>query len=332
MKYLFFTLVMLLCIYLALHSEKDKISFLSKEHSYSIKGVAIILIILNHMGGIYGIRYLTPLGGIGVSMFLICSGYGLTTSYNKNGLKNYWIKKINYVLIPYMTIEILVTLFRNENTFRNVILDLFILNTKHPYGWYLKLLLLWYIVFFIIGKLGLLSKSKVYLFYVLSILMIVYPDSLWAEQALSFPIGVTLTYYKDDILKIIDEKRYLYKILLFTGIIFLGIKQIDILNEIPYFIFNIIQMLIKLPIACSICIYIYIFSEKIKNNLFREVGVISYSLYLIHGYTINCLIDLNYINIVFFLMITLSISYIFEKIVCTRIRNKIYKIKLSSII
>ena len=35
-------------------------------------------------------RIFTPLGGIGVAMFLILSGYGLNESFKKNGLDGFW--------------------------------------------------------------------------------------------------------------------------------------------------------------------------------------------------------------------------------------------------
>lgn len=38
-----------------------------------------------------GIQFI---GGIGVALFLICSGYGLEVSYEKNGLKDFWMKRM----------------------------------------------------------------------------------------------------------------------------------------------------------------------------------------------------------------------------------------------
>jgi peptidoglycan/LPS O-acetylase OafA/YrhL len=66
---------------------------MSKEHFQYIKGLAILAVIIGHIGNFSGKARFTPLGGIGVALFLFCSGYGLTKSYEKNGLENYWMKK-----------------------------------------------------------------------------------------------------------------------------------------------------------------------------------------------------------------------------------------------
>jgi peptidoglycan/LPS O-acetylase OafA/YrhL len=58
---------------------------LNKTHSTIYKGIAILLIITCHFMGRFGhgIRVFTPLGGIGVAIFLILSGYGMNESWNK---------------------------------------------------------------------------------------------------------------------------------------------------------------------------------------------------------------------------------------------------------
>ena len=62
---------------------------LSKEQTLLLKGIAILMVILGHMS------YITWGGAGGVTIFLILSGYGIHESFKKNGLKNYWKKKIS---------------------------------------------------------------------------------------------------------------------------------------------------------------------------------------------------------------------------------------------
>lgn len=57
--------------------------FLSRTHQTIYNGVAALIIMLQHVGGSFGTRAFTPLGGTGVAMFLIASGYGLNESYKK---------------------------------------------------------------------------------------------------------------------------------------------------------------------------------------------------------------------------------------------------------
>ena len=65
--------------------DKDtNLSFCDKNHFEILKGIAIVLVITCHMMGNSGVAWFTPLGGIGVAIFLFCSGYGVYYSLYKN--------------------------------------------------------------------------------------------------------------------------------------------------------------------------------------------------------------------------------------------------------
>ena len=70
------------------------------NYTTSLKGIAIVIIILCHTMGCFT-RVFTPLGGIGVAMFLILSGYGLNESFKRNGIEGFWVKRFSRVWIPY---------------------------------------------------------------------------------------------------------------------------------------------------------------------------------------------------------------------------------------
>ena len=57
------------------------------------RGYAILIIMLCHVTGSWNFVGFTPLGGIGVAMFLFLSGYGLNES---------WKKKVLRVIFPYV--------------------------------------------------------------------------------------------------------------------------------------------------------------------------------------------------------------------------------------
>ena len=69
-------------------SDKDEIIFMDRQCTNIMKGFAILSIVMCHMMGTFGggIVYFTPLGGIGVSIFLILSAYGLNESWNRGGV------------------------------------------------------------------------------------------------------------------------------------------------------------------------------------------------------------------------------------------------------
>lgn len=88
MKNLIIFLVICLVLYgVGFLKPMTKYSFMSFEHSNACRGIAALIIMLQHVAGKFGVRYFTPLGGVGVTIFLILSGYGLNESYKRRGIR-----------------------------------------------------------------------------------------------------------------------------------------------------------------------------------------------------------------------------------------------------
>ncbi len=122
----------------------------SKDVTNIIKGIAILMIVLGHAGNrIPGSRILTPLGAVGVGLFLVCSGYGLEKSYIKNGLSKYWNKKLYGVYMPWVLIEVIGIFFHPQVSLWDFMLDLTLVHPLHPFGWYMQYLLIWYVAFYV---------------------------------------------------------------------------------------------------------------------------------------------------------------------------------------
>lgn len=123
----------------------------SKDVTNIIKGIAILMIVLGHAGNrIPGARVLTPLGAVGVGLFLICSGYGLEKSYLKNGLSKYWTKKLYGIYMPWVLIELIGLFFHPQVSSLDFIFDLTLVHPLHPFGWYMQFLLIWYVAFYVV--------------------------------------------------------------------------------------------------------------------------------------------------------------------------------------
>ena len=57
---------------------------MSVDYTTALKEIAMLLIMIGHCTGLWiGGRAMTPCGGIGVSLFLITSGYGINESIEK---------------------------------------------------------------------------------------------------------------------------------------------------------------------------------------------------------------------------------------------------------
>lgn len=62
---------------------------ISRKDSAIIKAIAILLILVQHIGQAFNIAVVNPLGPIGVFLFLFMSGYGLTCSIISKGREQY---------------------------------------------------------------------------------------------------------------------------------------------------------------------------------------------------------------------------------------------------
>lgn len=87
-----FLLVSILLITVAIFirsSNKDIIKgkeIFNIELTNAYRGVAILMVIIQHCSGKLGTNVFTPLGGMGVAVFLVLSGFGLSESYKKKGI------------------------------------------------------------------------------------------------------------------------------------------------------------------------------------------------------------------------------------------------------
>ena len=142
-EFIFIWFVLYIIGLIIFRRKSNDFDFMSKSHTNICRAVAALIIIFQHVAGGFGLRYFTPLGGIGVAMFLILSGYGLNESFKHKGIGGgYWKTKIVRVLIPYILVCFMVVLC---DTLAGV--DVYI----HHY-WYLDIMLLWYLVFYALIK------------------------------------------------------------------------------------------------------------------------------------------------------------------------------------
>lgn len=134
------------------------IIYMDKEQTTMLKGIAILMVVVGHIGGFSGLLPFIPLGASGVYIFLFLSGYGLVRSVSEKGLQRYWIKRIKNVYLPYLVILIFVfalaIIGRNDVSFRFIEYMFFI---DYPFGeyWYLLIQAEWYIAFFLIWNVKL---------------------------------------------------------------------------------------------------------------------------------------------------------------------------------
>lgn len=229
-------------------------SFMSIDITNILRGVAILLVILMHASCGAGQRMFTPLGGIGVALFLILSGYGLTISYKRNGINHFWKKKVSRIFIPYALLLFAVIIIKSdyERLFSiDFLLDLMCLKTSY---WYIAFLVYNYILFWVCNIFKMNALLKYSLFAVFGLCLILFDYRIRAEQALSFASGMIIADYKTLISAYINQHKKIVLIGLFA-IVALSCKQIPDIRELieqNYLVQNIIELVIKFGFAMTI--------------------------------------------------------------------------------
>lgn len=279
---------------------------LSFETSTILRGLAILLVIFQHIGGGFGTNLLTPLGGTGVAIFLVLSGYGLNESFKKKGIDYYWRNRISRVFIPYFILISIILCFSDSFNIKTYLLDIFGIRTSY---WYIAFLLKQYILYYIATRF--LYKYRLQIIFIISIIFIFILPNIEAEQGLSFFVGVLISEKYN---KLCLNKSLTKSVIIFSffciGSIFLAIKQLPIIREYEdHFIWHWVQLFIKLPYAIFFILIIHKFSI-FRRKFLTFTGMISYELYLVHMIFLKY-IDMELMNALMILVISFALSYLF---------------------
>lgn len=292
-----------------------------------IKGFSILTVVWAHTGAKLGMGGIQFIAGIGVALFLICSGYGLEVSYHKNGLKHFWKKRFLKVCIPFWIVELLATVIK-----QNFVLSDFVLNIVFFKSlWFLRYIVICYIIFYIVNKIVNILKFKnnkeIYfllflfaLWFVIESLFFANPDMpfLEARQMLSFPLGVIIAKYKDKIVNIIHKLSYTQNIFIVfgvgvIGIVFMVVTQLNVIKSQPYIISNALSLLTVLPLAIVILLIGILITRLFRNLFLYECGLVSYEIYLIHIYTLS-VVSKSVLSLMFFIIITICLAILLHLI------------------
>ena len=250
---------------------------LDLQYTYGIKGVAILLICISHISGTMHTVVFTPFGGIGVSLFLICSGYGLNESYKKKGLNAYWGKKIRRVFIPYALVVTCIAIYNQEFSFQSYLLNVTGLVTSY---WYIGYLMKWYIAFWVFCMIA--PKYRLFLMLILSVVLFAILPEIEAEQSLSFVVGAIISEYIISIREKKNSSLMSFILVCFLiGIVSLAIKQLPEVRELPQNVYNIVQLLIKLPFALALLLGMNFIKWNKISPFLTFIGIISYEMYLL---------------------------------------------------
>lgn len=268
---------------------------ITKNQTNIIKGLAIILIITCHIGNFFT-RVTTPLGGIGVALFLMISGYGLQKSFCKCGVSFFWRKRLISVFLPYFVVQVIFHIVTRRFNLMDFILDITLIRPRFPLGWYLNYLLIWYFAFWVIHYSKVLQKKRCFwlmLFGIgISIFYFFTLSSIRFEQSFSFILGYIVSY--DGGIKI-GSKHYSNTNIILSFVVGFGVllfKQNSYIRSFPYLL-EVMDLIIKTSISIALLQLILLGKTNkcliinIIGTLMAWLGTISYELYLVHGYALS---------------------------------------------
>lgn len=263
-----------------MHSE---INSMSKEHFQYLKGLAILAVMVGHIGNFSGKTWFTPLGGIGVALFLFCSGFGLTKSYQKNGLKHFWRNKLTSVYCPFVAVELFSAVLY-KRTVINVLLELLFIKMQNPYFWYLQYLLVCYVLFYLGMRFISDARIRYAIWGTIAAGTFVFCSNLQGEQAISFLSGILLAERLGDTTNMSCERRHAIAGgggLLILSVCLLAVKQLPIARVYPH-VYTLLNLLLKT--SCAAGLLLISGFKPVMKRIVCQFGVISYALYLVHGY------------------------------------------------
>ena len=296
-------------------------NYFSKHTTNNLKAVAIILVILGHLG------FINKSGAWGVGIFLLLSGYGLTQSYIKSGIIGFFKKRLLAVILPYsivMIIWIFVDYILGNKyrilTIGTSILVLIFKSVIDVTMLYISFLILWYIAFFCIFKLIKNNYFKIITMFIFSYIVYYNLYELFDQNVgvrlytLLFPIGVFLSFLFSKELNISESmlKSILGHLILFSFILF----EISLNRSYDYRYYTISIIMFSIMI-----ISIFMLMNDFESKILSFIGNISFELYLFEGVFIN---KYNFIfkfinnkfwaTLIYFILIII-LSYIYHRIV-----------------
>lgn len=305
------------CLFYSVLSNKKLVigggNFL-KDTTSIFKGVAIMMIVMGHVGQLVPFsRPFTPLGAIGVALFLLCSGFGIEKSFQKSGRKDYWKKRIINVWLPYALIELLCVWHHPEVGVTGVIEDLLLIRPYHPFGWYMQVLFIWYILYYLTSFLS--RRLQIAAFILASILIICFWTPLRAQNSLSFLIGILFARNEAKFLSFANWKSLIVATILSGGVFLVRERVLRIEGFQDTVGWNVFSLVYYMILATFFYIILIMVCKPANEKMLRGfymIGLISYEVYLVHGYTYAYLKTSDLLPMVVFFVATFVLSHLYQ--------------------
>ncbi len=204
-------------------NERVPLFELDRDCSTILRGIAILFILLGHT------NYYIWGGAGGVVLFLILSGYGLNLSCEKDGFALYWNKRLRKVYLPYLIVALSVLIgwrIRDLRIIACTILGLDLGLIADQTMWYISFILLWYVTYYVVARLGVFFVNRrvrsifllIGLFTAIIGFLFLARKGFWHRASgaefflFAFPFGVLLSELKK--IKVTENVRTLFQLII----------------------------------------------------------------------------------------------------------------------
>ena len=315
-----FTILSILILISFRKSEREQP--LSILQTNQMKGIAILTIIVHHVGQAVGnpgyLSLFHHLGFPSVAIFLVLSGYGIFLSIEKKGLNNFFFNRVIRLYIPFilaMTGKIIFEYFilNKKSGVGNSFLNIFLAPTRVEINmWFIVYIIFWYCITYVICSMNKSNKSKIFYLFLTGIVVSILPvPDTWLNNPFTFPLGCWIAANSKIIIENVENllagkkpklssifahvknnlKHYIETFTLYLSFGIVGLNLWVWMTSpsananIYYPLINVIaHAIIGISYATLIMgLIILLGNFQIRFTFLNFLGVHSFELYLVHG-------------------------------------------------
>lgn len=287
----------------------DGNELLGVNHTNQLKGIGIFFVVLGHLWvHLSKTKAHIVLSEDAVSLFLLLSGFGLVVSNRNNTIdfKNFCMKRIKRVMIPYWKVTILILVLDYLILGRTVRVDslmmtLIGINTRLELEhidyvrWFVTFILLWYILFFLFFLKFRNAYSSISL---IAIAFFLFPLNYYFfhfnwNNFFSFPAGCLLAIHHVRLSTFFKKNKAVCSVAAFTGISYVITYKLLISTEnihsvvvahVPNILLAFTADVNSLIVSVFIIVITSLLIEgKYNSRLLLFLGRYSYEIFLLHG-------------------------------------------------
>lgn len=306
-----FVFILLVCMTIK-KKESVEEGFFSRDSTNTIRGIAIILLLLGHlnMKCVEGISFLEYAGNWAVVMFLFVSGIALVKTYGLSNLSIEFInKRVKRLAFPtWITLTLFIVLghvlIHQQIHWKLLLLEyLGLIFPAPPDGpaWFVTYILFLYGLYFIVSKLKYRNSIKIIAMYVFcfygSLLIHLFPNfpilsglGIWRKYTYVMPTSILVALYSNKIMNTMRKMLgfpilYGSIVILFMLPMILGLDSNDRpLQLVNWFAINDeFRLVSSILFISSLTMIAYILDRMSKVSIFLLwLGKYSFEIFLIH--------------------------------------------------